>query len=123
MVSTVCLQLSSGFDQLTLEVWTDGSLDVEESIKKATNTLMQNFLILADLTEVPVYEYDTSETSEESTDVLNITIDELELSARSLNCLKKAGINTVDDLIKKDYEELANIKNFGKTIARLTPVE
>lgn len=106
-----------GFDQLTVDVWTDGSLDVESAIKKATDTLMQNFLILADLTEVPVYEYQDTESTDENSDVLNITIDELELSARSLNCLKKAGIHTVDDLIKKDYEELANIKNFGKKSA------
>lgn len=106
-----------GFDQLSMEVWTNGSIDVEEAIKQATDTLMQNFLILADLKEVPSYEYEKEEESTENNQSLNITIDELELSARSLNCLKKAGIMTVEDLVEKDYEELVNIKNFGKKSA------
>ena len=106
-----------GFDQLTIDVWTDGSIDVEGAIKNASESLIKNFLILAKLDEVPVFEEEQPEEDIESNEALDISIDELELSARSLNCLKKAGILTVEDLIAKDYEDLVNIKNFGKKSA------
>ena len=107
-----------GYEKLTVDVWSNGSLTAEDAIKRATQILMQHFLQLEDLESVPQFEEEeTKEVEIESNDILSELIDELELSARSLNCLKKAGIKTVNELVNMEFESLVKIKNFGKKSA------
>lgn len=110
---------SLDFDELTLDVLTDGSLDVEDAIKEASTRLVELFMLFADMKQPPeiVKEEDVVEDDTQQNVGLSLTIDDLELSARSLNCLKKAGIDTVATLISKDMSDLIQIKNFGKKSA------
>lgn len=108
-----------GYDKLSLEVWTNGSRTAEQSIKAATEILMQHFFEISALDKIPQFEDIEEEVEEEEkpSEIMSASIDDLELSARSLNCLKKAGVETVKDLIEKKYEDLVQIKNFGKKSA------
>ncbi len=110
---------SLDYDALNIEVITDGSLDVEVAVKEASTRLVELFMLFADMKQPPVIEYDEpQEESNSPQDIgMNLTIDDLELSARSMNCLKKAGILSVSELISKDMSDLIQIKNFGKKSA------
>ena len=108
------------YDSLTLDVWTNGSIAPETAVKQASEILCTKFALFQKLNEKP----EAKETADiksaeaaESKSILNLTIDDLELSARSSNCLKRAGIETVQELIEKDLSELTQIKNFGKKSA------
>ena len=80
---------------------------------------MQHFFEISALDKIPQFEdvVEDVKEEEESSEIMSASIDDLELSARSLNCLKKAGVETVKDLIEKKYEDLVQIKNFGKKSA------
>ncbi len=108
------------YDSLTLDVWTNGSVSPESAVKQASEILSSKFELFQRLNEKPeakeVYEIKQADLSE-SKSILNLTIDDLELSARSSNCLKRAGIETVQELVEKDLSELTQIKNFGKKSA------
>ena len=103
------------FDKLTLEVWTDGTISAKEAISQAANLLNEHLKLFIDLseegcpTEVLVEKDDKGKEK-----ILEMTIEELDLSVRSFNCLKRAGINTVDDLINKSEEEMMKVRNLGK---------
>ena len=106
-------------DKLTLKVLTNGIVKPEQAINKAVS-IMANHLELFDrINEEP--EIDDSEEREledlKVQTILNMSVDELELSARSSNCLKRAGIDKVEQLLQKDMSELVQIKNFGKKSA------
>ncbi len=103
------------YDKLTLEVWTDGSISVEESIGLAAKILNTHLNIFINLTE-KVDEVEIIDDQEENgkDKVLELTIEELDLSVRSYNCLKRAGINTVGELIQKSEEEMMKVRNLGK---------
>ena len=102
--------------KLTLEVWTDGSLRADEAVSMSAKVLMEHLELFLDLAE------GVSETESimadkkvnEKEKVLDLTIDELDLSVRSFNCLKRAGINTVEDLIYKTEEEMMKVRNLGR---------
>jgi len=103
------------FDKLTLEVWTDGTISAKEAISLAAKFLNDHLNLFIDLSE----EAQTAEIMIDKDDkgkekILEMTIEELDLSVRSFNCLKRAGINTVDDLINKSEEEMMKIRNLGK---------
>ncbi len=103
-------------NKLTLEVWTDGSIKANEAISLSAKILIEHFELFLDLTE-GVSETDSimaekSDTAKEK--VLDLTIDELDLSVRSFNCLKRAGINTVEDLINKTEEDMMKVRNLGR---------
>ncbi|MEK9726529.1 MAG: DNA-directed RNA polymerase subunit alpha [Candidatus Margulisiibacteriota bacterium] len=112
------------YEKLKIELWSNGSVSVEDCMKKAGSKLMDSLSLFGELNRRPVFE-DVSIEDEDSGDVADsennqvfeISVEDLELSARSLNCLKKANINTVGELIKKDLTDLYNIKNFGKKSA------
>ncbi len=108
------------YDSLTLDVWTNGSISPEAAVKQASEILSSKFALFQKLNEKPEAK-ESSEVkladSSESKSILNLTIDDLELSARSSNCLKRAGIETVQELVEKDLSELTQIKNFGKKSA------
>jgi DNA-directed RNA polymerase subunit alpha len=112
-------------DKLIMDIWTNGSVSAEDCMRKASSKLMESFSLFGELNRRPVFEdVDLSEASEEVSlspgakrGVLDILVEDLELSARSLNCLKKANINTVAELMRRDMSDLYNIKNFGKKSA------
>jgi len=108
-------------DQLILDVWTNGSIAAEVGVKKASEILIEKFKLFGTMNQEPSAEVDAEVPGREAgvvdDSVLNMSIDDLELSARSSNCLKRAGIATVGSLIEKDMSELIQIKNFGKKSA------
>ncbi len=102
--------------KLTLEVWTDGSLRADEAVSMSAKVLMEHLELFLDLAEgVSETESIMSEKNDnEKEKVLDLTIDELDLSVRSFNCLKRAGINTVEDLIHKSEEDMMKVRNLGR---------
>ncbi len=102
------------FDKLLLEVWTNGSVTPEEAIGMASKILVNQLGIFTRLTEQPVHldeeEMDAGLLSKTS----DMTIEELDLSVRAFNCIKRAGINTVADLVQKDQEDMMKVRNLGK---------
>ena len=102
------------YDRLILDVWTDGSIKPEEAVKESAKILAKHidmFIHLGKKSDVLGIEIPGKEEIEES--VLEMSVEDLELSARSSNCLKKGGIKTVGELIRKSEEDLMKIKNFG----------
>ncbi len=106
------------FDKLTLEIWSNGSIDVQNALSQASNLLIEHFMQIASITGQPAVspiasaEVETEKAEEE--EVPSMTIEELELSVRAYNCLKRASINSMAELLKKSEHDLLNIKNFGK---------
>ena len=102
--------------KLTLEVWTDGSLRANEAVSLSAKILIEHFELFLDLTEgVSKTESIMAEKNDTAVSkVLDLTIDELDLSVRSFNCLKRAGINTVEDLINKSEEDMMKVRNLGR---------
>jgi len=106
------------FDKLTLEIWSNGSIDVQNALSQASNLLIEHFMQIASITGQPAVapvaaaEVEVEETETEETPTM--TIEELELSVRAYNCLKRASINSMAELLKKSEHDLLNIKNFGK---------
>ncbi|MHB1626800.1 MAG: DNA-directed RNA polymerase subunit alpha [Bacilli bacterium] len=103
------------YDKLTLEVWTDGSVHPDEAVSLAANILTDQLYLFTGLTD-RVRNHDAPvERGEERRDkVLEMTIEELDLSVRSYNCLKRAGINTVQELCVKTEEEMMKVRNLGR---------
>jgi len=104
------------YDALNLEVFTNGSVNPETAVRRASEILVSHLELFDSLNEKPEEESisEPSESQQVSQSALELTIDDLELTARSSNCLKRAGVETVQQLVEKEYEELLQIKNFGK---------
>ena len=105
------------FDKLTLEVKTNGTMSAKDAVSLAANVLSEHvklFIDLSDVSKTTTVIVDNHETKQTDTKNLEKNIAELELSVRSYNCLKRAGINTVQELIRKTPEELVNVRNLGK---------
>lgn len=104
------------FDKLTLEIWSNGSIDVSSALSRAANQLIEHFLPVASLTGIPtlVAQAPADHSKADEVDAPNITIEDLELSVRAFNCLKRANINSISELLLKSENDLLNIKNFGK---------
>ena len=106
---------SIDFDKLTLEVWTNGVINAQEAVSLAAKVLTDHLNLFVDLsdkgksTEIMV---EKDEGGKEK--VLEMTIEELDLSVRSFNCLKRAGINTVEDLINRSEEDMMKVRNLGR---------
>lgn len=106
---------SMDYDRLTLEVWTDGSIAPDEAISSSAKILSDHLKLFIGLTEKISDEVTMVEKEEEKKDkVLEMTIEELDLSVRSYNCLKRAGINTVEELIQRTEEDMMKVRNLGK---------
>ena len=103
------------YDKLTLEVWTNGVINAQEAVSLAAKVLTEHLNLFVDLsdkgynTEIMVEKDDKGKEK-----VLEMTIEELDLSVRSFNCLKRAGINTVGDLINKSEDEMMKVRNLGR---------
>ncbi len=103
------------YDKLTLEIWTDGSIRPDEAISLAAKILNTHISLFVNLTEQVDDVEITSDRKEEDLErILELTIEELDLSVRSYNCLKRAGINTVGELVRKPEEEMMKVRNLGK---------
>ena len=103
------------FDKLTLDVWTKGTLNPEEAVSLAAKVLSEHLKLFIDLTETAkTAEVMIEKEDNEKEKVLEMNIDELELSVRSYNCLKRAGINTVEELCNKTSEDMMKVRNLGR---------
>ena len=103
------------FDKLTLDVYTDGTLVPDEAVSLAAKVLSEHLKLFIDLSEVAMnVEVINEKEDDEKEKVLEMSIDELELSARSYNCLKRAGINTVEELTNKTSEDMMKVRNLGR---------
>jgi len=106
------------YDKLILEVWTDGSLRPEEAVSKAAGILVMHLKLFQSMDGLPEeVEEEVSFPEEEVDDtskVLELTIEDLDLSVRSFNCLKRASINTVADLVTKTEEDMMKVRNLGR---------
>ena len=104
-----------GFDKLTLEVWTNGTISAVEAVSLGAKFLNEHLALFGDLSGEA---YDTEIMVDKDEDanqkVLEMTIEELDLSVRSFNCLKRAGINTVEDLTNKTEDDMMKVRNLGK---------
>ena len=103
-------------NKLTLEVWTNGSIKADEAVSMSAKILIEHFELFLNLSEgISETQSIMAETKDTAKDkVLDLTIDELDLSVRSFNCLKRAGINTVEDLINKSEMDMMKVRNLGR---------
>ena len=102
------------YDKLTLDVYTNGALAPDEAVSLAANLLVEHLKLFVDLSEnARLVDVMVESTTDEKEKVLEMNIDELELSVRSYNCLKRAGINTVQELINKTPEDMMKVRNLG----------
>ena len=103
------------FDKLTLEVWTDKTISPRDAVSLGAKILVDHFTLFTDLSDSIGSRSTVVEKVETQRDkVLEMTIEELDLSVRSFNCLKRANINTVEDLISKTEDEMIKVRNLGR---------
>jgi DNA-directed RNA polymerase subunit alpha len=103
------------YDKLTIEVWTDGTINAKEAVSLAARVLTEHLNLFVNLSEEAAGAeilIEKNDTSKEK--ALEMTIEELDLSVRSFNCLKRAGINTVEDLVSKSEDEMMKVRNLGR---------
>ena len=101
---------SSDFDKLTLDVWTNGSITPQESVSLAAKIMTEHLNIFVSLTD----EAQNAEIMNQKEKVLEMSIEELDLSVRSYNCLKRAGINSVQELADKSEADMMKVRNLGR---------
>ena len=103
------------YDKLTLEVWTDGTISARDAVSLGAKILCDHLVLFTDLSDTVGTRSTVVEKPETQRDkVLELTIEELDLSVRSFNCLKRANINTVEDLISKTEDEMMKVRNLGR---------
>ncbi len=103
------------YDKLTLEVWTNGTICPDDAVSLAARILTEHLALFTDLTETGKdMEIMVEREEEEEGSALDMTIEELDLSVRSYNCLKRAGINTVQQLVQKTEEDMMKVRNLGR---------
>ena len=103
------------FDKLTIEVWTDSTISARDAVSLGAKILCDHFALFIDLSDTVGARSTVVEKAETQRDkVLELTIEELDLSVRSFNCLKRANINTVEDLISKTEDEMMKVRNLGR---------
>ena len=106
---------ATDYDKLTLEVWTNGTISARDAVSLGARILVDHFTLFTDLSETMGSKATVVEKASEQRDkVLELTIEELDLSVRSFNCLKRANINTVEDLISKTEDEMMKVRNLGR---------
>ena len=103
------------FDKLTLDIYTNGTLDADEAVSLAAKVLSEHLSLFIDLSEsAKTAEVMIEKEDNEKEKVLEMNIDELELSVRSYNCLKRAGINTVEELCNRTSDDMMKVRNLGR---------
>lgn len=105
----------TNYDKLTLEVWTNGSISPEEAVSLGAKIMTEHLNLFVGLTdEAKDAEIMVEKEEDKKEKVLEMTIEELDLSVRSYNCLKRAGINTVQELTQKTEEDMMKVRNLGR---------
>lgn len=102
------------YDKLCLEVWTDGSVQPDEAISLAAKILTEHLSLFVSLTEQVTTIAFTDQEDDKKEKVLEMTIEELDLSVRAYNCLKRAGINTISELVQRNQEDMMKVRNLGR---------
>jgi DNA-directed RNA polymerase subunit alpha len=103
------------YDKLTLEVWTNGAISPQDAIGQASKLLKDHMSIFINFEELPeITEEPAERAMDQVSEILNRSVEELELSVRSYNCLKNANIQTIGDLVQKTEAEMLRTKNFGR---------
>lgn len=103
------------YDKLTVEVWTNGTVSAKEAVSLSARILTEHLNLFAELSDEGLAASIVIQPSNKEKDtVLHLTIEELDLSVRSFNCLKRAGINTVEDLTAKTEEDMMKVRNLGR---------
>ena len=103
------------FDKLTLDVWTDGTITPDEAVSTSARILDDYLKLFICLSDSVPDEVSLIETAEDNKDkLLEMTIEDLDLSVRSYNCLKRAGINTVNELTQRSEEDMMKVRNLGR---------
>jgi DNA-directed RNA polymerase subunit alpha len=114
-VSDTRLGQDGKYDKLTLEIWTDGTIMPDESASLGAKIMNEHLNLFIEMTEhVSNVEIMVEKEEEDKEKVLEMTIEELDLSVRSYNCLKRAGINTVNELTNKSEDDMMKVRNLGK---------
>ncbi len=114
MVEDTRVGQTTDYDKLVLDVWTNGSMSPEEAISMAAKIVTDQLSIFTKLTDQPApsLSLETEDSAEGQN--MDMTIEELDLSVRAFNCLKRAGINTVGELVTKNQEDMMKVRNLGK---------
>ncbi|MBQ1878176.1 MAG: DNA-directed RNA polymerase subunit alpha, partial [Erysipelotrichaceae bacterium] len=115
-VETTRVGQNANYDRLTLEVWTNGSIHPQQAVALAAKILIDHLQLLTSVKE-SVNQMDSvikEATNEDAAKGFNMVIEDLDLSVRSYNCLKRAGIQTVEELTQKTEEEMMKVRNLGK---------
>ena len=103
------------YDKLTLEIWTNGTIKIDEAISLSAKILIEHFKLFMSLgVATNDVEIMIEKEEDKKEKVLEMTVEELDLSVRSYNCLKRAGISTVEDLANKSQEDMMKVRNLGK---------
>lgn len=106
---------TTDYDKLTLEVWTSGAIRPEEAVGIAARIMFDHLSLFTNLTDgVQTVEMSGENDSEGKDKVLDMAIEDLDLSVRSYNCLKRAGINTIAELVERDEDDMMKVRNLGK---------
>jgi DNA-directed RNA polymerase subunit alpha len=114
-VEAARLGQTTDYDKLTIEVWTNGAISPADSVGQAAKLLKDHMAIFINFEELPEFTEEPAERAlSQMNEVLNRSVEELELSVRSYNCLKNANIQTIGDLVQKTEAEMLRTKNFGR---------
>jgi DNA-directed RNA polymerase subunit alpha len=114
-VEAARLGQNTDYDKLAIEVWTNGAISPQDAIGQAAKLLKDHMTIFINFEETPeVAEEPAERAASQMNEVLNRSVEELELSVRSYNCLKNANIQTIGDLVQKSESEMLRTKNFGR---------
>jgi DNA-directed RNA polymerase subunit alpha len=101
------------YDKLTLQLWTNGAIHPEEAITRAADVLIEHFLLFREIRR-PSEQIKDNHDRDKMNEILNRSVEELELSVRSSNCLKASNIEVLADLVQKSESELLKYRNFGR---------
>ncbi len=102
------------YDKLTLELWTDGSVQPDEAISLAAKILTEHLTLFVGLTDQVASVTFADQEDDKRDKALEMTIEELDLSVRAYNCLKRAGINTIGELVQRNQEDMMKVRNLGR---------
>ena len=103
------------YDKLTLEIWTNGSIKPDEAASYAAKVLTEHLMLFINLTDrIQGVEIMVEKEESKKEKILEMNIEDLDLSVRSYNCLKRAGINTVEELVQRDEDEMMKVRNLGR---------
>ena len=114
-VAKTRVENAANFDELTIEVKTNGSINAKEAIAIASKMMIEHLEVIVEMSEkASSTEYMIERDEDQQNSKLNMTIDDLDLSVRSYNCLKRAALNTVSDLTAKSEEDMMKVRNLGR---------